>query len=98
MGAFGNGLASSLTNFINYICISILVKQKAKKETLVPFNGDSFKGFKEFFHVALPSSLMICLETWNYQITALMTGYLNSKTQIAGNIILLNLGLFFYMF
>ena len=78
--------------------LSILVQKKAKKETYFMLNADSFKGWKEFLAVAIPSSLMICLETWNYQITAIMTGYLSDQNQINGNIILLNLSLFFYMF
>lgn len=61
-------------------------------------NKDSFKGWKEFLKVAIPSSLMICLETWNYQITAIMTGYLEDMNEINGNVILLNISLIFYMF
>ena len=97
-GAFGNGLASSVTNILNYIFLSILVLKKAKKETYFMLNVDSFRGWKEFLAVAIPSCLMICLETWNYQITAIMSGYLTDQNQINGNIILLNLSLFFYMF
>jgi len=97
-GAFGNGLASSLTNMLNFVLIFLLAKYKSKKETYIPFNADSLKGWKEFCAVAVPSFFMICLETWNYQITAIMTGYLTDKYQIKGNVILLNLSLFFYMF
>ena len=71
---------------------------KARRGTYFFFNADSFKGWKEFLQVAIPSSLMICLETWNYQITAIMTGYLDDTYQINGNVILLNVSLFFYMF
>jgi len=66
-------------------------------ETLTPFNSESFAGFKEFLRIAFPSCLMICLETWNYQITGIMTGYL-PEVQIESNSIVLNVSLFFYMF
>jgi len=97
-GAFGNGLASSVTNIINFVLIFILAKYKSKTETYISFNADSLKGWKEFFAVAVPSFFMICLETWNYQITAIMTGKITDQDQINGNILLLNLSLFFYMF
>jgi MATE family multidrug resistance protein len=97
-GSFGNGLASSVTNILNFILVSIFINYKSKKGTYFMCNADSFKGWKEFLTVAIPSSLMICLETWNYQITAIMTGYLNNMNEINGNVILLNISLIFYMF
>jgi MATE family multidrug resistance protein len=97
-GAFGNGFAASITNMLNFFLLSILIIKKSKKGTYFMLNADSFRGWKEFLAVAIPSSLMICLETWNYQITAIMTGYLADKNEINGNVILLNLSLFFYMF
>jgi len=105
-GAFGNGLASSVTNILNFILVFLLAKYLSKNETYFCINADAFRGWKDFLAVAIPSLFMICLENWNYQITAIMVGYIEKegeecqscKDQVGGNIILLNMGLFFYMF
>jgi len=91
-------ILSSVTNILNFFLVAALTKYKSKPEAFFFINKDSLKGWKEFFAVAIPSCLMICLETWNYQITAVMTAYLADQDQINGNVILLNLSLFFYMF
>ena len=41
---------------------------------------------------------MSCLETWNYEIVTLMTGYLSNNDQNDANIILLNISSLFYMY
>ena len=97
-GAFGNGFAASVTNILNFVGLYCLTWYKAHKGTFIKINTDSIKGWLEFMAVAVPSCLMICLETWNYQITAIMTGYLEDKNQINANVIILNISLFFYMF
>jgi len=41
---------------------------------------------------------MICLESWNYEIITLMSGYLKSEDQRNSHIILVNFGSIIYMF
>jgi len=96
-GAFGIGFSLSISNFLTFVIGTFIAMRQSAKGTFFMINSDSFKGWKEFFAIAIPSCLMSCLETWNYQIIAIMTGYL-SKDQFESNIILNNISIIISMY
>jgi MATE family multidrug resistance protein len=98
MGAFGNGLACSVTNFLNFILMMIVIKKWAVTDSFFFPNRDAFVGWKEFFSLAFPSMLMICLETWNYQIINFMVGYLKDSSEENTNSYLISFSSIIYMF
>ncbi len=99
LGAFGNGLSISLTNLLNFLLIILITKFKAHPEAIVPlFTKESFMDFKEYLNIAIPTLFMICLETWNYEIITLMSGYLPDENQRNAHIILINFSALVYMF
>lgn len=97
-GAFGSGLSTSLSNSLNFFLMVILVKKYAVKGSLVKFNKDSFVGFVDYLKIAIPSMLMMCLETWNGQIVNFIVGYLNSPTQEKSFSMLNSFSSMIYMF
>lgn len=62
------------------------------------FTKESFKDFREFFKISFPTLLMICLETWNYEIITLMTGYIKDENHRNSHIIIVNFSSMVYMF
>jgi MATE family multidrug resistance protein len=98
MGAFGNGLACSLTNFLNFLFMMIVIKNWAVPDSLFFPNRDAFVGWKEFFSLAFPSMLMICLETWNYLIINFLVGYLKDLSEENTNSYLISFSSIIYMF
>lgn len=97
MGAFGNGLACSITNILNFILMLIVLKKYALPDSFFFPNKDSLVGWREFFSLALPSMFMICLETWNYQIINFMVGYLKDITEENTNSYLTSFSSIIYM-
>ncbi len=98
MGAFGNGLSCSITNLLNYVFLLLILKKYSNKDALFFINKDSFVGFKEFFSIAIPSMLMLCLESWNYQIINFMVGYLDDLLQENVNSFTISFSSMMYMF
>ncbi|KAH9794894.1 protein DETOXIFICATION 12 [Citrus sinensis] len=45
-------------------------------ESRVPISMELFQGIGEFFHFAIPSAVMICLEWWSFELLILMSGLL----------------------
>ena len=93
-GPYGIGLAVSINNLTNLVIVTILAKYFSIKEAFFFINRDSFRGWKEFLVISVPSFLMTFLETLNYQINTIMSGYLH-KDQFNSNIILTNMSFFF---
>jgi len=96
LGAFGIGLATSTTNIIYFIILTIIAKYKSIKGSFFMINSDSFKGLIEFLKISIPCCIEVCLEGWTFQIITLLCGYLD-EIQLNSQIILSNIGLCFYM-
>ena len=94
LGAFGIGLATSTTNIIYFIILTIIAKYKSIKGSFFMINSDSFKGLIEFLKISIPCCIEICLESWTFQIISLMCGYLD-ENQLYSQILVVNIGLFF---
>ncbi len=97
MGAFGNGLACSVTNILNFCLMVFVIRRWTVPDSLFLPNKDAFVGWREFFSLALPSMLMICLETWNYQIINFMVGYLKVTEEENTNSYLISFSSIIYM-
>jgi MATE family multidrug resistance protein len=97
-GCFGNGLAITFTNLINLILILLIIKKFHFKDTLALLSGDSLIGMRDFFSNAFPSLLMVCLETWNYQIINFIVSFIHNIFQEKANSVLINFSTIIYMF
>ncbi|KAI5353215.1 hypothetical protein L3X38_006108 [Prunus dulcis] len=48
----------------------------ACSKTRAPISKELFHGMGEFFHFAIPSALMLCLEWWSFELLILLSGLL----------------------
>jgi len=69
--------------------------EKLKDATFWP-NIDTFKNLGPYMNMAIPSTLMICLEWWAKEAFTLMSGYISVPT-VAANVILFNISGVIYM-
>ncbi|KAI3718721.1 hypothetical protein L6452_19603 [Arctium lappa] len=55
-----------------------IVKSERTKETWTGFSMQAFSGLWAFFKLSLSSAVMLCLETWYFQILILIAGLLDN--------------------
>ncbi|KAA3482835.1 MATE efflux family protein 5-like [Gossypium australe] len=70
-------LAISISNWLNAIFLSLYMWYSPTcTETRVPITMELFQGFREFFHFAIPSAVMVCLEWWSFELLTMLSGFL----------------------
>lgn len=79
LGLLGASLVLSFSWWVTVVgqFVYILVSPKCKK-TWKGFSMEAFSGLPEFFKLSVASAVMLCLETWYYQILVLLTGLLKN--------------------
>ncbi|CAK9137980.1 unnamed protein product [Ilex paraguariensis] len=55
-----------------------MVKSERCKETWVGFSWQAFAALPGFFKLSAASAVMLCLETWYFQILVLLAGLLEN--------------------
>jgi MATE family multidrug resistance protein len=79
MGLLGSALVLSLSWWIIVIGQFIYIVTSDKcKETWSGFSVEAFSGLYGFFKLSAASAVMLCLETWYFQILILLTGLLQN--------------------
>ncbi|XP_073226100.1 protein DETOXIFICATION 40-like isoform X1 [Cicer arietinum] len=77
LGLLGASLVLSLSWWIIVIGQFVyIVKSEKCKETWKGFSYQAFTGLPEFFKLSAASAVMLCLETWYFQILVLLAGLL----------------------
>ncbi|XP_061350341.1 protein DETOXIFICATION 40-like [Gastrolobium bilobum] len=77
LGLLGASLVLSLSWWIIVIAQFVyIVKSERCKETWRGFSMQAFTGLPEFFKLSAASAVMLCLETWYFQILVLLAGLL----------------------
>ncbi|GLT35055.1 hypothetical protein SLA2020_095390 [Shorea laevis] len=77
LGNRGAALAISISYWLNVLCLVLYLKYSSSCEkTRVPITMDLFKGIREFFHFAIPSAFMICIEWWSFELLTMLSGLL----------------------
>ncbi|KAB1205628.1 MATE efflux family protein 8 [Morella rubra] len=73
----GGALAIGMSYWLNVILLGLYMKYTgACAKTRVPISTEMFQGIGEFFRVAIPSAVMICLEWWSFELLTLLSGLL----------------------
>ncbi|KAJ4830273.1 Protein DETOXIFICATION 12 [Turnera subulata] len=73
----GGALAIGISNWLNVIFLGLHMNYSSVfAKTRVPVSMELFQEIGEFFRYAIPSSLMICLQWWSYEIVILLSGLL----------------------
>ncbi|XP_019447830.1 PREDICTED: protein DETOXIFICATION 40-like [Lupinus angustifolius] len=77
LGLLGASLVLSLSWWIIVIAQFVyIVKSERCKNTWQGFSWEAFTGLTEFFKLSVASAVMLCLETWYFQILVLLAGLL----------------------
>ncbi|KDP34995.1 hypothetical protein JCGZ_09283 [Jatropha curcas] len=73
----GGALAISISNWLNVIFLAFYMKYSSScAKTRVPISLELFQGVGQFFRLAIPSAVMICLQWWSYECVILLSGLL----------------------
>ena len=107
MGARGAGIASSISFYTLmmglYVYTDIKLDAAVKEKAWFgPFNHDSKadcfdkKGLIDYFKHGIPSTCMLCMESWAFHIMTLFSALISVKAT-AVQVISLNIGALFYM-
>ncbi|XP_052196305.1 protein DETOXIFICATION 12-like [Diospyros lotus] len=83
LGSTGAAVAISLCTWVNIILLGVYIKYSAGcKNTPMVLSKDSFLCIGEFFRLAVPSAVMVCLKWWSLEVLVLLSGLLpNSKLE-----------------
>ncbi|XP_058729617.1 protein DETOXIFICATION 40-like [Vicia villosa] len=77
LGLLGASLVLSFSWWIIVIAQFVyIVKSEKCKDTWKGFSFQAFSGLPEFFKLSASSAVMLCLETWYFQILVLLAGLL----------------------
>ncbi|KAL0461978.1 UNVERIFIED_CONTAM: protein DETOXIFICATION 1 [Sesamum latifolium] len=77
MGSTGAAVATCISNWLYVIVLVFYIKFSAScKYTRLVFSVDAFPAMWPFFHLALPSAVMVCLKWWSLEVLVLLSGLL----------------------
>ena len=84
LGIQGIGIACSLSNLLIYVgnLIYPAFITEISDAVFLP-NRHSFRGFRQYFEIGIPSCLILCLEWWAFEAMTLISGYLGVDSQAA---------------
>ncbi|TVU32448.1 hypothetical protein EJB05_24179, partial [Eragrostis curvula] len=99
LGVNGAALAIVISYFFNMSCLAFYVRlAPCCKKTWTGFSREAFRGIPAFLKLAVPSTLMLCLEGWAFELLMLFSGLLpNPKLETAVLSICLNIDLLAFM-
>ncbi|KAK7390914.1 hypothetical protein VNO78_19106 [Psophocarpus tetragonolobus] len=73
----GGALAMTISVWLNVILLGLYMRYSpACAETRAPISKELFQGIWKFFRFAIPSTVMLCLEWWSFELLILMSGLL----------------------
>ncbi|XP_027357360.1 protein DETOXIFICATION 16-like [Abrus precatorius] len=83
LGIKGAAIAFCISNWINTVLLALYIKFSAScKSTWTGFSRECLHNIPQFLRLAFPSTLMVWLEQWTFQLMVLLAGALpNPKLQ-----------------
>ncbi|WJX28127.1 hypothetical protein P8452_16881 [Trifolium repens] len=93
LGIKGAAIANCVSNWLNVILLVFYIKFSSScKTTWVGFSRESLHNIPQFLQLAFPSIVMLCLETWTFELMVLLSGILpNPKLQTSALSICINI-------
>ncbi|XP_009776774.1 protein DETOXIFICATION 3-like [Nicotiana tabacum] len=77
LGNIGAAIAFSISSWLYVLFLASYVKLSSSCEkTRAPFSMEAFLGIRQFFRLAIPSAVMVCLKWWSFEVLALVSGLL----------------------
>ncbi|CAL5186627.1 unnamed protein product [Lathyrus oleraceus] len=92
LGGRGAAIANSISEWLNVIILSLYIKfSPSCNKTWHGFSKEALNNIPIFLKLAIPSTLMVCLEMWSFELMVLLSGLLpNSKLETSVLSICLN--------
>nr|GMD45941.1 protein DETOXIFICATION 16-like [Ipomoea batatas] len=83
MGFKGAAMANAISYWVNVVLLGVYVRVSPScKETWTGFSRDMFHGIIKFLRLGIPSTAMVCLENWSFELMVLLSGLLpNPKVE-----------------
>ncbi|XP_030498725.2 protein DETOXIFICATION 14 [Cannabis sativa] len=79
LGHFGAALSIGFSYWLNVSLLLLFMKfSPTCEKTRASIFSNLFQGVGEFLRFAIPSSLMICLEWWAFELLTLLSGFLSN--------------------
>ncbi|KAF3965492.1 hypothetical protein CMV_010323 [Castanea mollissima] len=99
LGYRGAALANAISNWINVLLLALYVKFSSScVKSWTGFSKEAFHNIFTFLRLAIPSAVMVCLETWSFEMMVLLSGLLpDPKLQTSVLSICLNTGSLVWM-
>ncbi|GMN28247.1 hypothetical protein TIFTF001_001985 [Ficus carica] len=77
IGSHGAAIAFSLSTWLYVALLGLYVTYSSTFErTRIALSRDAFLGIGEFFRLAIPSAVMVCLKWWSCELLTLLSGLL----------------------
>nr|GMD41095.1 protein DETOXIFICATION 16-like [Ipomoea batatas] len=77
MGFKGAAMANAISYWVNVVLLGVYVRVSPScKETWTGFSMDMFHGIIKFLRLGIPSTAMLCLENWSFELMVLLSGLL----------------------
>ncbi|KAK8714637.1 hypothetical protein V6N13_041988 [Hibiscus sabdariffa] len=77
LGSKGAALAGSVSYWINVLMLGFYIKLSPScAQTWTSFSKESLQEILPFLRLAVPSAVMVCLESWSFQILVFLSGLL----------------------
>jgi MATE family multidrug resistance protein len=78
LGLNGTAYALIVTNITNYLAINVYISScKDLKESWFMPDWSTLRGINEYLKLGIPSTAMICLEWWSFEVMILIAGYIS---------------------
>ncbi|XP_024641533.1 protein DETOXIFICATION 16 isoform X2 [Medicago truncatula] len=92
-GIKGAAIATCMSNWTYTVLLVFYIKFSSScKSTWTGFSRESLHNIPQFLRIAFPSAIMVCLESWMYEIMVLLSGTLpNPKLQTSVLAICMNI-------
>ncbi|XP_019161860.1 PREDICTED: protein DETOXIFICATION 16-like [Ipomoea nil] len=99
MGFTGAAMANAISYWVNVVLLGVYVRVSPScKETWTGFSKDMFHDIIKFLRLGIPSTAMLCLENWSFELMVLLCGFLpNPKLETSVLSITLNTCIMVYM-
>ncbi|KAK7314620.1 hypothetical protein VNO77_33147 [Canavalia gladiata] len=99
LGIKGSAIAICISNWFNTVLLALYIwLSPSCKRTWTGFSKESLHNIPQFLRLAFPSAIMVCLETWTFELMVLLSGVLpNAKLQTSVLSICLNTSGIFWM-
>ncbi|XP_027925204.1 protein DETOXIFICATION 16-like isoform X2 [Vigna unguiculata] len=81
LGIKGAAIAFCISNWLNTVLLALYIRLSSScKTTWTGFSRKSLHDIPQFLRLAFPSTLMVCLETWTFELMVLLSGALTNPT------------------